>query len=69
MPKDLFLFNHIDPTIDEEKKKELEELYKYYHKLWCCHKIILGVITGNTCRLAIFPERERTFPRRIHQKN
>ena len=36
--KDLFYFNHIDPTIDEEKKKELEELYKYYHKLWWCHK-------------------------------
>ena len=36
--KDLFLFNHIDPTIDEEKQKELEELYKYYHKLWWCHK-------------------------------
>ena len=36
--KDLFYFNHIDPTIDEEKKIELEELYKYYHKLWWCHK-------------------------------
>ena len=36
--KDLFYFNHIDPTINEEKKKELEELYKYYHKLWWCHK-------------------------------
>ena len=36
--KDLFDFNHIDPTINEEKKKELEELYKYYHKLWWCHK-------------------------------
>ena len=36
--KDLFDFNHIDPTIDEETKKELEKLYKYYHKLWWCHK-------------------------------
>ena len=34
----LFDFNHIDPTIDEETKKELEKLYKYYHKLWWCHK-------------------------------
>ena len=36
--KDLFDFNHIDPAIDEETKKELEKLYKYYHKLWWCHK-------------------------------
>ena len=36
--KDLFDFNHIDPTIDEETKEELKKLYKYYHKLWWCHK-------------------------------
>ena len=36
--KDLFDFNHIDPTLDEKTKKELEKLYKYYHKLWWCHK-------------------------------
>ena len=36
--KDLFDFNHIDLAIDEETKKELEKLYKYYHKLWGCHK-------------------------------
>ena len=36
--KDLFDFNHIDPTMDKETKKELEKLYKYYHKLWWCHK-------------------------------
>ena len=36
--KDLFDFNHIDPAIDEETKKELKEMYKYYHKLWWCHK-------------------------------
>ena len=38
MNKDLFDFNHIDPAMDEETKKELEKLYKYYHKLWRCHK-------------------------------
>ena len=36
--KDFFDFNHIDPTIDGETKKELKEMYKYYHKLWWCHK-------------------------------
>ena len=36
--KKLFDFNHIDPTIDEETKEELKNLYKYYHKLWWCHK-------------------------------
>ena len=36
--KDLFDFNHIDPSINEETKKELKEMYKYYHKLWWCHK-------------------------------
>ena len=36
--KDLFDFNHIDPAVDKETKKELEKLYKYYHKLWWCHK-------------------------------
>ena len=36
--KDLFDFNHIDPTINEETKQELKEMYKYYHKLWWCHK-------------------------------
>ena len=36
--KDLFDFNHIDPSINEETKEELKEMYKYYHKLWWCHK-------------------------------
>ena len=36
--KDLFDFNHNDPAMDKETKKELEKLYKYYHKLWWCHK-------------------------------
>ena len=26
--KDLFDFNHIDPSINEETKKELKEMYK-----------------------------------------
>ena len=36
--RDFFDFNHIDPTVDKETKKELEKFYKYYHKLWWCHK-------------------------------
>ena len=36
--KNLFDFNHIDPSISEETKEELKKLYKYYHKLWWCHK-------------------------------
>ena len=36
--KDVFDFNHIDPTLDEKTKEELKKLYKYYHKLWWCHK-------------------------------
>ena len=36
--KNLFDFNHIDPAMDEETKEELKEMYKYYHKLWWCHK-------------------------------
>ena len=34
----LFDFNHIDESIEEETKAELKKLYKYYHKLWWCHK-------------------------------
>ena len=37
MPE-VFDFNHIDPSINEETKEELKEMYKYYHKLWWCHK-------------------------------
>ena len=36
--RDIFDFNHIDPSNDEETKEELKEFYKYYHKLWWCHK-------------------------------
>ena len=34
----LFDFNHIDPSIDKGTQEELKQLYKYYHKLWWCHK-------------------------------
>ena len=34
----LFYLNHIDPSIDKETQEELKKLYKYYHKLWWCHK-------------------------------
>ena len=59
--KDLFDFNHIDPTIDEETKKELEQLYKYYHKLWWCDKktverlkkTIAGAVTLNPIILGV----------------
>ena len=34
----LFDFNHIDPSIDKETQEELKKLFKYYHKLWWCHK-------------------------------
>ena len=37
--QNLFDFNHIDPSsIDKETQEELKKLYKYYHKLWWCHK-------------------------------
>ena len=37
---DIFNFNHIDPTIEEEKLEEIKELYKYYHKrFWCYRKV------------------------------
>ena len=36
--QDLFDFNHIDPSTDKETQEELKKLYKYYHKLWWCHK-------------------------------
>ena len=38
---DIFYFNHIDPSIDEETKEELKKLYKYYHKLcWVTKKLL-----------------------------
>ena len=35
---DIFNFNHIDSTIEEEKLEEIKELYKYYHKRFWCYK-------------------------------
>ena len=31
--KDIFHFNHNDPNIDEEKLRETNDLYQYYHKI------------------------------------
>ena len=31
--KDIFHFNHDDPNIDEEKLREINDLYAYYHKI------------------------------------
>ena len=36
--QNLFDFNHIDPSISKETQEELKKLYKYYHKLWWCHR-------------------------------
>ena len=36
--QNLFDFNHIDSSISKETQEELKKLYKYYHKLWWCHK-------------------------------
>ena len=36
--QNLFDFKHIDPSISQETQEELKQLYKYYHKLWWCHK-------------------------------
>ena len=36
--QNLFDFNHVDPSISKETQEELKKLYKYYHKLWWCHK-------------------------------
>ena len=31
--KEIFNFNHIDAIIDEEKLKQIKDLYTYYHKI------------------------------------
>ena len=31
--KDIFNFHHIDSNIDEEKLKQIQDLYAYYHKI------------------------------------
>ena len=35
---DIFHFNHIDKTINDDKLLEIKTLYKYYHKLYWGHK-------------------------------
>ena len=35
---DIFNFNHIDPNIDTEKLKQIQDLFAYYHKItWIYH--------------------------------
>ena len=36
--KDIFNFNHIDPNIDTEKLKQIQDLYAYYHKIACIYR-------------------------------
>ena len=31
-------FNHIDKSLSPEQLNELKDLYRYYHKLFWCHK-------------------------------
>ena len=41
MPE-IFDFNNIDPKLDDEKKEEIKNYYKYYHKVWWCYKKTLN---------------------------
>ena len=36
--KNIFNFNHISSEITNDKYNEITNLYKYYHKLYWCHK-------------------------------
>ena len=37
--KDIFNFNHIDPSIEPEELEKIKEFYKFYHKkFWCLKK-------------------------------
>ena len=36
--KDIFEFNHIDPSLTESDVKTLKEFYSYYHKKYWCFK-------------------------------
>ena len=36
--KDIFEFNHIDPSLSKEDVKTIKEFYKYYHKKFWCFK-------------------------------
>ena len=50
--KNIFHFNHIDSNIDEEKLRQIKDLYLYYHKINYAVNILsillasTGVITG-----------------------
>ena len=37
--KRVFAFNHID-TKNKERLEELQKLFKFYHKLWFCYKMV-----------------------------
>ena len=39
--EDIFDFNHIDPSIEEETIKEIKKLYCFYHKRFWCYKKLL----------------------------
>ena len=36
--KDIFEFNHIDPSLSKSDVKTLKDFYKYYHKTYWCFK-------------------------------
>ena len=36
--KNIFNFNHISSEITNAQYNEIKNLYKYYHKLYWCHK-------------------------------
>ena len=38
MKKNIFNFNHISSEITNAQYNEIKNLYKYYHKLYWCHK-------------------------------
>ena len=50
--KNIFHFNHIDSSIEEEKLRQIKDLYLYYHKINYAVNILsillasTGVITG-----------------------
>lgn len=50
--KNIFHFNHIDSNIEEEKLRQIKDLYLYYHKINYAVNILsillasTGVITG-----------------------
>ena len=38
MKKNIFNFNHISSEITNAQFNDIKNLYKYYHKLYWCHK-------------------------------